>query len=210
MRDEKQQTPPSADSGGAFEREGVAYREVELAGEDVIWAVYAGADGDVLVDKRDGHGLVRPDQTWVDGYLMVSIRAEGRALRAATRAPAGGDELPGPAALASARRRPRRRDPDAQRPREPPVGDPEGEPRQSEPAHAAPEAKRARPNARSPHPHEHGRRGAAVHRPQGASPVPLGGPSPEEPQPHDEARPVARHRSTLTYAHTNGSHWFPA
>jgi hypothetical protein len=74
MRDEKQQAPPSADSGGAFEREGVAYREVELAGEDVIWAVYAGADGDVLVDKRDGHGLVRPDQTWVDGYLMVSIR----------------------------------------------------------------------------------------------------------------------------------------
>lgn len=79
MTDEKQQAPPSTEPGGAFVRDGIAYRQVELEEDYVAWAVYAGADGDVLVDKRDGNGVVRPCQTWVDGYLMTSIRrTDGR------------------------------------------------------------------------------------------------------------------------------------
>lgn len=70
---------PPRDPGGAFVRDGVAFRMVEFGGEDVPWVVYAGGDGDVLVDKRDGGGLVRPRKTWNDGYLMVSVRrTDGR------------------------------------------------------------------------------------------------------------------------------------
>lgn len=58
----------------AFVREGVEYRRVDLEGEDLAWLVYPGSNGDVLVDKGDGRGLVRPCQTPIDEYIFVSVR----------------------------------------------------------------------------------------------------------------------------------------
>lgn len=64
----------TAGSADTFIQGRVEYRRVELPGLELAWAVFVGADGDVLVDKHDGHGLKRPRQTLNESYRMVSLR----------------------------------------------------------------------------------------------------------------------------------------
>ncbi len=51
------------------------YRLTTLPDEPPLaWDVWVGAQGDIVVDKRAGNGLVRPAQTLNEGYLMISIK----------------------------------------------------------------------------------------------------------------------------------------
>jgi hypothetical protein len=58
----------------SFVVDGTEYRSATMPDAPALaWGIIASSAGDVVVDKRDGGDLVRPDQTMNGGYLMVSI-----------------------------------------------------------------------------------------------------------------------------------------
>lgn len=82
MDQHTQRKPAAAATAGtaeSFVESGIEYRRVTLPHIELTWAVYAGTDGGVLVDKADGRGLSRPALTVNEGYLMISLRrTDGR------------------------------------------------------------------------------------------------------------------------------------